>query len=198
MRYWLTVIIGVLLVACTTNELVPMAYRSWIEDEANGLKVRKEISDFKFTFFYKPLEYIAVVESPDMTREGLQQRVKELDGYQYYTLKIETQKYDELLKAGADSEREYYQHLEYFVSMMQDDLVLIDGNDTLPCVLYHFEQNYHLAPFNNILLAFEKKDQEALQAGDKTLLYDDFILGTGTVKMTIKGSAIDNVPKLKL
>lgn len=199
MKYYLFGFMFFILVSCTKRDLSSPAYRLWVENAENGLKVRKEIADFGFTLFYKPHEYIALAEHEKLSAEQLKDRLKELEGYQYYTLKIETKKHDELMKAAATSELEYYQHLEYFISGMQNDISLIDGADTLPCVMYHFEQNYHLAPFNNILLAFKKNpDQAVTGTTDKTLLYNDHLLGTGTVRMTIKGSAIDNTPKLKL
>ena len=183
---------------CKKDELSPVEYAAWVENESNGLKVKKNISDYEFTLLYKPLDYVVVREmkSEELKKKLLDERKKELEGMQYYTLKIKSNTSNDLMKTGISSEDEYYQRLEYFMSPAQDDISLIDGRDTLPCLLYHFERNYGLAPFNNIVLGFAKTEDKKEQK-DKTLIYDDQVLGTGKIQITIKGNDIEQLPLLK-
>lgn len=193
--------IGIAFAICscnTTNTIDPLTYIKTVEDKESGLKIEKKIDDFSFSLLYKPAQYISLVENQGqiVSKEQFDNRVKELDQMQYYTLQITSSKSNELLKAGIQNETEYFKRLEYFMSYMQDDIVLLDGNDTLNCALFHFERNYGIAPYSNFLLGFENRGKNLYE--DKTLIYDDKIFGTGKINLTIKSSDISGLPKIKM
>ncbi len=195
-RLGLIIVLICTLAACQKRSLTPMEYVSWVNKEDNGCLVKKEIGQFEFALQYKPIEYVVLMEEKDehLKKQVLEKRMTELKGMQYYTLKITSKEGKEFLKTGISSEEEYYGRLQYFVSAMQDDLALIEGKDTLPCLLYHFERNYGLAPYNNIVLGFKTGNEG--KAEDKTLIYEDQVLGLGPVRLTINGKDISNTPNL--
>lgn len=194
-------VICLFITGCAKEKLYPKEYVGWVEDEENGLKVRKQIGEYEFTVLYKPLEYIALMQEKDenIKKDTLDTRLKQLGDMQYYTLKIKSVSGKDVLSSGMTGDREYYQRLEYFASYMQQDLMLVDGADTLPCVLHHFERNYGIAPVISIVLGFEKPaaDVQGNSSGDKLIIYNDAVLGTGPVRLAIKGSAIEEIPQLK-
>ena len=77
---------------------------------------------------------------------------------------------------------------------MQKDISLLDGKDTVPCDLYHFERAYDVSPSATILLGFTASKKTK---NDKTLIIYDRTFNKGTVKFLFKASELNNKPKLK-
>lgn len=189
------------LCSCGKKSLSAVEYVKWVSNEDNGLCAKTTIEDYEFSLLYKPLDYVALQENHGkaVSADSLEKIKKTLSGMQYYTFKIKARQSNELMANGIKEDNEYYQRLEYFMGPMQNDIELIDGKDTLACTLFHFERNYGLAPFNNFVLAFEQTDKtQQNNSRDKTLLFSDQVLGTGPVRLTIKGQQIDHTPILQL
>ena len=185
----------VILTACGKQKLSPEYYVAWVENKKNGLSISKEFNDVNFQILYKPANYIVAKEflNGGIKKEEVQKRLKELGDMQYFTLRIKSNKSNELLSADIANENEYYQRLEYFMGPMQDDIKLIDGVDTIPCAIHHFERSYGIAPYNNFIIAFtQTKNKE----NDKTFVFEDKILGTGTVMFKVKSEDINNIPNI--
>lgn len=171
-------------------------YMSYIEDPANGVTVASRLENFEFGLLYKPLDYIIGLEFRNgvISLDSMSSRKKQLEGFQYYTLRIRSNQDSEFIRTGLSSENEYYQRLEYMVSNAQDDIVLVEGRDTIPCAIYHFERNYGLSPNTNIVLAFAEGDQNSRK--DKVLIYDDKILGLGRIELRILNKNIRRIPQM--
>lgn len=187
----------------SVQKLEPAAYVNWVESDDNGLKVSKAIGDFTFTALYKPLEYLALSELRDsITKKAVEDKVSEYEGMQYFTFRISAKdQQKELLKVNIKSDNEYYNRIEYFSFKMQNDLKLIDGKDTLNCILFHFERVYGLAPFATFVVGFpltkeEEKNMKKKTYNDKTFFYDDRVFGTGHIYMTIKEKNLNQIPEL--
>lgn len=187
---------SMMLLSCTQKELNVKDYLAWVNNPENGLKVSKEIKEYKIELFYKPVEYIAINEqkTTEIDTALFFQRIKEIKDFQYYTLKIESLKGTEMMRTNISSEHEYSQRLQYFSDLVQYDLLLEENNDTLTCQLFHFERNYGVAPYNNIVLGFPKPTQE----NAKTLVFNDQLLGIGKIKLKIEKENIDNIPNIIL
>ena len=183
--------------ACSSGELGVPDYLAWVNNSANGLKVAKELNDYKFELLYKPTEFIAINEqrTTDVNKELYHNRIEELKDLQYYTLKIETLTGQEMMRSGITSEQEYSYRLQYFSDIAQYNMRLIDGNDTLTCALFHFERNYGVAPYNNIVLAFPKTDN---LNNSKTFTFNEQVLGVGKVNIKIDKKDINNIPQVIL
>ena len=180
---------------------------NWVEDAENGIKANKTIGNFTYSVLYKPYQYLALLElkKDSLTQQKIKEKTKEYDGYQYFTFRIVSEKKtDELLKVNLKSENEYYARLEYFSFNMQNDIKLIEGTDTLNCVLFHFERIYGLAPYATFVLGFpltatEQKAQDKKRERmyiDKTILYNDKVFGAGNVYITIKAENLNSIPEL--
>ncbi|MCW3071741.1 MAG: hypothetical protein JWO44_1631 [Bacteroidetes bacterium] len=173
-------------------------YKQWVEKTANGLVSAKEVGDFEFAVMYKPIDYIVSMETAgkNIAADSIRKRMNELKGFQYYTLRIKSLKDNEFLRTGLHADNEYYERLEYFVSNAQSDIILVEGTDTIPCGMYHFERNYGISPYNNIILSFPEHD--SLNAKDKIFIYDDKILGTGKVALRLSADELKELPKLDI
>lgn len=175
-------------------------YAEWVENTDNGLSVKKEIEEFEFKLIYKPIDYIIDYEYKNgvVKKDSILKRKADLQGYQYFTFKIKSKSGKEIMREGIQSDNEYYERLEYFMESMKDNFVLVDGNDTLSCKLYHFERTYGLSPYNTMVMTFEEPTNDNKNTNDKIFIYDDKIFGVGKIAMKISGKDIDNSPTLKL
>jgi hypothetical protein len=174
------------LCSCGKKELEPKAYIAWVENESNGLKISKKLGEYNFTLQYQPSDYFNA-------KHGISEEVKsEKDSMQYYTMRIFSEGKGDVLRYGV-SDQEYQDRIQYFSYEFSKDITLIDGKDTLPCILYHFERSYDMAPFNTLVLGFE--DRQSKQ--DKVFSFDDKVLGTGKINLIIQSEDIQRIPLLK-
>lgn len=198
---WITFLIfscSIVILSCGQDSRLSIPdYVGWINNSENGLKSVKELNDYRFELFYKPVEYIAINEQRTFGIDPVlySKRLKELDGLQYYTLRIESLIGKEMMRTGIHSEHEYSMRLQYFSDLAQYDMKLVDGNDTLTCALFHFERNYGVAPYNNIVLGFQKIKGSV---NSKTLTFNERVLGIGKVNLKIEDKDINNIPQLIL
>ena len=99
-----------------------------------------------------------------------------------YELRISSNKYNDLLKSF--TENELTEKLNYLNSKIQLDFKIIQGKDTLPCVMTHFERNYGVAPYLSIQLAFE--NSISLKKQDYAVLYADHLFNNGVMQLYAK------------
>jgi len=191
----------------TTAELAPNEdaptldaadYVSWMKDPENGFKREKKMDELTFSVQYKTPEYITCMElhGRPCADSVLKKNISELNDMQYYDLKIVLEDgSSELLKYKNTSPQQYNDRVNYFAFGMQNDLALVDGNDTLRCELYHFERAYDITPSATLLLGFSKKNSSG--RNDKTLIFYDRTFNKGMLKFKFAATAFNNKPKLK-
>lgn len=187
------------IIACTKPAALNVKeYTRWIEQSENGMHTSKKVDDFEFALLYKPVDYLLAMDlkSRQLSKADIQKKKESLKGYQYYTFRIRSTKDNEFFRTGITDENQYYERLEYFVSNAQNDIMLVEGTDTIPCAVYHFERNYGVSPYNNIVLSFEERD--STHSKDKVFIYDDKVLGLGKIAIGIQTSDIKDLPKLNI
>ncbi|MGD1845368.1 MAG: hypothetical protein ACFB10_08245 [Salibacteraceae bacterium] len=186
-----------LLSAFQDKSLSPEVYWHWVEDTDNGLKTIQRTTDFEWSLQYRPAPYIALQELRTFAPHSrdFEEKVAELKGLDYYTLRIRSLQNKEVAATNAEGEDDFFARQHYLSSYFAEDLQLVDGQDTLPCALFHFERNYSLAPYNDVLLAFET---QANAEGNKRLLINSPVLETEPLVLEITAEAIHNLPDLKL
>lgn len=171
-------------------------YIDWVEDPVNGLYQSKTFNGVLFSVQYKPLEYdVLLQEKRKLSQNELEAETDSISGMQYYTLRIATISGSDIQRFGISNDDEYYARLEYFSLEMQNDISLIQGNDTLPCRMFHFERTYGIDPRATFVLAFENGKSKL---EDRTLILNDRVFKNGPVLMTIESSNIERTPKLNL
>jgi hypothetical protein len=187
------------VVACNKkNEKLSLEeYIKFIQNPDNGFITEKELGDYKFQVLYQPKDYLIAseIKSGCIDKSHVVERTKELDGYQCVVLRVKSKESNELLSADNGSEEEYYKRLEYFSGNAQSDMFLLDGQDTLPCVLYHYERNYGLSPITSIVMTF--KNNKNSNSDKKIFVFDDKILGLGKLNVSLEFD-INSIPQLQL
>lgn len=187
----------------TQLSLSPDEYVSWIENGQNGLCPSKQIGQLQFDLQYKPLEYIVLKDNAGtkLSAAEMKKQVSDIGDMQYFTLRISSEKGGDLLRSDAMEMAEFSNRLAYFSSGMQKDIKLIEGNDTLSCLLFHFERSFGIDPRSTFVIGFPlaKKDRPGgISATDKIFLFDDHELGAGPVMLAIQARQISMLPTLNL
>ncbi len=188
-------LMAVFVLSGCSGSLDAKDYLRWVENAENGMVKETSLGGFDFRLQHKPLEYIALQEERTLKpTTGLIRKFRtERGGLYYFNFRIASKTGQPILETGKNSKKEYHRRNDYFTSEMQHDLFLVAGKDTISCTLYHFEHNHGLAPYNNMVVAFAKNSEETQ---DLQFVYADKVLGVGPVKITLKKSAFDHLPKL--
>lgn len=175
------------------------AYVNYVESPENGLRQEKKIDKMAYMLQYKPLEYIAIREfrSTDIQGSDIKKRIEKMSDLQCFNLRVmAADKQSDVGRLGSNSDQEFTQRNTYMSFDMQNDIYLLDGDDTLPCGLFQYVNNYGLAPYADFVLAFANNDMQKNE--DKTFVYEDKLFGGGIVKFQIRKEDIENTPMLKI
>ncbi|NOQ74894.1 MAG: hypothetical protein GQ574_22965 [Crocinitomix sp.] len=186
-----------IVISCNKDVLKPSDLIHWVENEENGLVERQEFEHYFFEAKYKPIDYVIAIEgrTDELKQDDYSNLKSELEGLQYVDLNIgplTTQ--GNALSAGIQDNEEYFERLDYFVTYANQDIFMVQGQDTLLPKLYHFERNYGLAPKNSLLLGFDQGEKEQ----DRAVYIDDQVLSVGRVKFLFKNTDIQSTPTLKI
>ena len=169
------------------------AYFSWVND---NLKAVKQIGTIRYELLYQPEDYILLKDRQNGIGTGATALVEEEeDPFQYFVLTMSEEQGADLLKSNALNGSSYQERLRYYSFEMDKDIKLIDGKDTLACKLYHFERTYDIAPYQKMVLAFDKGEDPA---ADKTFILHDQLNGSGFVKIKFPGKLFTLIPDVAL
>ncbi len=176
-----------------TDALTPKEYAQWVENPDHGLSITKKEKNYQFTLAYKPIEYLVALQQrqEQLPAELLEKEMKKMKDMQYYTLKLSTTTGKPVFSGDA---LHFPEKEIYLLSGIQKDMVLLEGTDSLPCRIFHFEGANGFLPYDNCVLAFDKT---ANIQKDKTFLYKADKLGMDWIKIIIKADDINKLPKLK-
>ena len=179
--------------------LSPNEMKEFVVNMDNGLLKSKVIGEVTYSVKYKPVDYIISQElkGSSIDMNSYKQKYSELSGMQYFDLRVEIDKQNgELLKYGLNTVDEYERRVKYLAFDINTDIQLIDGEDTLQCVMNHFERVYDIVPYATILLGF--KDNGKSQLKEKTIVFHDKLFGKGIIKFTFLPSDLQNIPHLEV
>jgi hypothetical protein len=183
-----------------SEELAPLEFVKWIENPSNGLIVEKEKEDLIFKLQYKPIEYVVAVQERkrQLSKKVFEKAKSQMEGLQYFTFRISPADVNKpLLDKSRLTSEDYDRRINYFSFEMQHDLVLFDGQDSLRCLLFHYERAYNLNAENTFLLGFDLPNNQ-IPTGSKKLIFHDPILGTGQIELNIDQEDLARIPKLNL
>lgn len=152
----------------------------------------KQIDEIKFSLLRKPKDYIIALKQMK-SNETVN---LENDDLQYFDLRIEIDHFNmEFMKYNLPNAHDYDNRVSYYAFEFQKKIFLIDGKDTLPCVLYHFERTYDITPFGHFTLAFPASKNKDLVCA-QTVFFPDEIFHKGIIKFTYLPENLIRVPKL--
>jgi hypothetical protein len=181
--------------ACKPKVLSPKDYVHFAKSEKSNLLKVRELGDFKFEVFHQTVDYKLALEYQNNNNKTIAERTKEIEGMDYFTLKITPLKGNEsILKYNLQSEEDYQARLAYFSFDMQNDIFLEKSGKKVPCSLYHFERAYDLTNYRVFDLAFETNNNTA--SADKILILHSDFFETGPIKFIFKAKDLQQLPKV--
>jgi len=153
---------------------------SYIDTKANPFVKEKRINEFKYSSILKPVDYLIAKKRVDENNPNLKK--EDFEDLQYFDLRINIEEFNqEFIKYNLNSAHQYSERVNYCAFKMQNDIKLIDGHDTLNCVLFHHERAFNVVPYGHFILGFEKSNHpEKL----KTLVFHDNLFNNGIIKFT--------------
>jgi hypothetical protein len=180
------------------KRLTPIEYVGWFRSLENGLRKSKKVGEMTYSLQFKSHEYIAIIETrnQNVVENKIERRARDLEGLVYFDLTISLKEGSgELLKHDLGSEEDYQDRVKYMSFSMQHDIKLVQGHDTIPCGLFHFERIYDAGPYSSYVLAFDSKRVD--QTRELTFVLDDKVFHNGTIKFTYSPNKLMYVPKLR-
>ncbi|MCH2045452.1 MAG: hypothetical protein MK212_15145, partial [Saprospiraceae bacterium] len=119
--------------------------------------MKKEIGQLEIRAQYKPIHYIIAKEARkvELASNYVKEQEHELGNQTVYCDLRLTNNSGQGSPLTLGGQMNYSSRLEYLTFGMQQDLKLVEGQDTLSCTLYQFVRNNELAPYVDVVLGFE-------------------------------------------
>jgi hypothetical protein len=176
--------------------LAPIDYVHYVENPDNGLFISSNVNGVKYTLQYQPTDYLVMLElkSFSIPPETFKEQYNRFKGMEHYVFHIETKDIEALVSKTNDTSKTENSLLDYFNFRVQKDIKLIEGRDTIPCSIAECESSMGMLPYYSFVIGFPLKNYD----GDREFLFDNKKLGTGEIKLLVKGESIKNLPKLKM
>lgn len=195
----LSIISILLLFSC--NKLNPTQYFEYINDPKNGLVNEKTFGSKTYRCEFKPTEFTLLNEkSKSFNGESQNKKTEELysEANQFYTffIRLSSTKSNDFLKDDLQNKDDYYSRLNYYNSEIQNDIILIQGKDTMPANYTYFERNFGVSNQSTLIVGFLKKDLQ--NKADLNLLIEERSFGLGLIAFNITNENISKIPKVKL
>lgn len=183
----------------SSQTLSQREYVSWMQEPKNGFCIAKEMDDLSYNLQFRTYDYIICIENKGTpVADSLKrQRYEELKGMDYFEFTIKLiNGGGELLKYKLTSNSDYSSRVQYFAFDMQKDFQVKYGDsDPLPCVLYHFERTYDIAPYAKFIIGFERPKGNDFQ--DIVVEYNDRVFDKGLMKFIFNKESFNKIPKLQ-
>lgn len=165
----------------------------YVNNETNGYIKSKTIGSITYYGVLKPFDFLLAQERLKQKNNNLQR--KDFENLQYFDLRIKVNgTKQEFIKHELESVLQYKQRVNYCAFEMQNDIKLIDGKDTLNCVLFHFERGFDIISYGHFILGFENHEGEMVNP--KGLIFNDRLFNNGTIKFMFHPGLLVKEPVL--
>lgn len=200
MKKVISLLVLLLLLGACRNEsqLGVSSYVKYVEDPEHQLKRSVRSGNIEYSIQLATPEYMACLELSDKHDENayriLPGRIDELKGHIFFIIRCAIRKTAESVsetmhtKSNAEAVAMYYQ------AQAAEDISLWNGTKQYMPEIYHYEDNYGLAPYNTIVVGFEY----LASPGDIKLVFNDSLNENPIVQMVYSNQLIKKLPSLKL
>jgi len=178
--------------------LSPKEYKTWVQKYC---KLEKKEGNILYELLLKPSDYVVCTESSNeaITQQEQKKLLSEIDGVKYFDLRItlDSEGHD-LIRYRLLKDEDYDLRIKYYDFQFQNDICLIDSrNDTVHAVLYHFENNSQITPYNTISIGFPSDHIKATEIYSLQIHNKALLAPIDTVSFKIPGIRFFQFPQLK-
>lgn len=204
MKHFLLSIYLLILSACQPSSTSVKDLASYATNPNNGLTQTTIKDNWIYELQYIPLELQALrsLNKKEWNDSNFQKAKEQVSGHHYLTLNI-TNAGGNIQKAIRQKvgEQNFQKAWTQFQFHNENAFQLIMGEWTLPCVLYHLEQNPLSHKSIKLVLVF--RDNSTRSQGipiyhNLNFQFKDQILSGKTIQITIPKKALKNIPTLKI
>ncbi len=164
-------------------------YLVWYESDQNPLHKTQTMGDIEYTCTYMVTDYFRARELASGNNPDKGQQ----DESEYYKLNIKIKDNSEPLTYHLKNKSESYERINYLVSNVKDDILLLTSTDTLSCQMHHYERVYHVGNTLSVLFIFDKTNEQK----ERTIAFNDKLFNNDLITFTFTQDEINSVPKLK-
>ncbi len=165
----------------------------YVDAPSNGYIKEKQINNISYSSVLKPLHYLLAKRKTEDNRPDY--KLSDFEDLQYFDIRIRVNDFNqEFIKYDLQSPQQFEERVKYCAFDMQNDITLIDGKDTLACVLFHFERTFNTTPFGHFILGFPTVKKKNIEA--KTICFNDRLFNNGLIKFTYSPRIISKEPIL--
>ena len=178
------------------QSLTPEEYITWTENN-DDFTSSQALGDAVYEFRMKPANYLISRESAGrpVASDSVVSRQKDLSDMIYFNLKIYPKDgHADLLRKDGPDVGLYQRRIYYYSFTFQEDIHLVIGGDTLPCLLYHYIHDHGLSPEMDFTMAFERPASDA----DFKIVLEDAVMNTGKLTFPFSADVLTDLPELKL
>lgn len=189
------------IIACNDNKsFEPNKYVQYLKNAKNEYQIKQTIGIHEYTIQLATPEYMIVKElgnDDDSTTANFQKRMKELKGYLFFLIKMNTTEKSRMEQGGkrtSEQQLNVDRMVSYYDQQAILDISLTQGYNELKPVTYVFENNYELSPFNTIVVGFEVGENKE----DLTLTFNDKYNNIPAIRASFSKKKLESLPKLNI
>lgn len=194
----LPIIASFFYVSCSWNSLSISDFIEYVRTEANGLTSTVSRNNYSLSATYEPADYLALKElrNEKITPENFGKVREKFTDYYYFDFLIKAPEGKDILdKRDSSKSAIVFHHLSFEFS---NDVFLISGNDTMPCLLHHFENTNAISPDCHFSMMFQTPDESFIARDTIWFSYQDKLFDLGTVNIPFFTDNIERIPRLKI
>ncbi|PKP22873.1 MAG: hypothetical protein CVU05_01940 [Bacteroidetes bacterium HGW-Bacteroidetes-21] len=199
--FYIFVFEAIFLLGCngSKDELLPDEYLPFYLEQSDIIENKKMIDDIYIKAMYLSPEYMALKNNEHSKADEIMDELKERNNYYYFNLEIGyNEDKNDILQKDIANQEEFFQRVEYLSFKVQNDLRLIVGAETLPCIMAQYERTFGLNKAISIVCMYEKSKNQKENCPDIKLEYYDNFFKSGIVYLAFDGESLCNLPTLKL
>lgn len=183
--------------SCEDEMLSPKQYIKWVEEKNHGFMQVQETPEYRYSLLYKPKPYLVLKSQPDAGKNQASfiAAEKTFEDLNYVSLWFETPNSGDPVQQGKAEKEVLEQRIHYCSFDIQQDLVLLEGSDTLRCVFAHWERLGSITSRQHFILAFEKSRHDP--NADKLFVFKNHLQEEDIVQFHIRKEVLKKIPSLQ-
>lgn len=142
------------------SDLSVKEYLEW--SKSYPISEVQSVGEISISCTFKPSELMALNDLRDdiflLDKDSIYTVIEQYDSSSFIVLTFDTKdQKTPILKHGIARQQEYHDRIFYFNTSVGNDILVMNGPDTLKLVNQIFERAYSLRSYENLLLAFDGK-----------------------------------------
>ncbi len=184
--------LSLLFIGCSKSNLSPKEMITWLEDKENGLIKQEIIDGAKYTVTLHPSQYLearAIIENDSFMLANCNDQNCSI------IVKMEpTDNQTQFLKLGVVQKEEPFGRINYYMNGFQNDIKILNGDDTLTVENLIYERLYNVSPAQLILFGFKVKNFN----NSIKVIFEDRAINTGKMQFEFSSDVLTSIPRIKI